>query len=240
MWLDDLKREIADIESKAQWDNAESLDAWHSELHVNNMRGRRAVDDGMRSSAIKTKEKRVRKPKALSASSSAISNTPSKGRRRIREATPISVSTTKWMNMHEPGSEALHNKVPTVNILEDVDQDDFNQLMRKHIMNDKNLWQRILRYEPVDFMEFFDIAVAVGVPRNFVTHRLRAFLTSKVRFRGWPPQITHTLLCRRYKFPRQKLGNISRHYYLSIHRLAWLLYVGRDHLHFKHNHGAAV
>lgn len=131
-------------------------------------------DDIMQVDSIETKKRRVRKPKAPSAKS-----TPVKDRTVNRPPLSITSSPVK----RKPGMIIDEWTSPTkTRSAGATDQEHFNNLMQTAIMNDKALWQRILRYEPVNFTEFLDIALAAGEPGRKLTDKLRVFLVSKVRY----------------------------------------------------------
>ncbi|CDO76252.1 hypothetical protein BN946_scf184470.g10 [Trametes cinnabarina] len=66
----------------------------------------------------------------------------------------------------------------------DISQDELNVKMKEAILKDEALHLRILRYEPIRFDVFLQMAVDLGIPakRSGLKGKVRAFLDQKVHF----------------------------------------------------------
>jgi uncharacterized protein YdaU (DUF1376 family) len=180
-WVHDLQREIDNRESMAQWEDAGMIDVWRSEWHLTDLMGGGLIgDDIMDVDPALTKKRRARKPKGPSAEDTTTPGTPVKRHTMIRSLPSTTSSPLKRNASTNLEGRASPSKTHSSDALDALDQDHFNHLMQVAIMNDKSLWQRILRYEPVNFTEFLDIALAARVPSKKLTDKLRVFLVSKV------------------------------------------------------------
>ncbi|KAJ2967910.1 hypothetical protein NUW54_g13368 [Trametes sanguinea] len=83
----------------------------------------------------------------------------------------------------------------------DISQDEINAKMKEAILKDEALHLRILRYEPIHFDVFLQMAVDLGIPakRSGLKGKVRAFLDQKaIHFYGAEPSKSRT---RRTRHP---------------------------------------
>ncbi|KAI0335528.1 hypothetical protein GY45DRAFT_1350736 [Cubamyces sp. BRFM 1775] len=81
----------------------------------------------------------------------------------------------------------------------DISQDELNAKMKEAILKDEALHLRILRYEPIHFDVFLQIAVDLGIPakRSGLKGKVRAFLDQKaIHFYGADPSKSRTRRAR--------------------------------------------
>ncbi|KAL1944203.1 hypothetical protein VTO73DRAFT_3388 [Trametes versicolor] len=77
----------------------------------------------------------------------------------------------------------------------DVSQDELNAKMKEAVLADAALHLRILRYEPIHFDVFLQMAIALGMPakRSGLKNKVRAFLDQKaIHFYGADPSKSRT------------------------------------------------
>lgn len=69
-----------------------------------------------------------------------------------------------------------------IHTLDNMDQQQFDNLMQSAIRNDSSLYQKVLRYEPIEFNQFVYLAMGQGIPTGRLVKKLRQFLDNSVSF----------------------------------------------------------
>lgn len=165
--MEDLQREIDTRENVDQWLETNMLD------HSNG--GRVGEKDTVSVHSVEKTKKRGRPPIPTSKLASNSGTLHS----FIPQASFPAISPIEVNNIGKRGGATSPSK--TNILLQGVqDQENFNNIMQERIKEDAELWHRVLRYEPVPFTEFLDMALATGAPKKNLTEKLRTFLISRV------------------------------------------------------------